>query len=115
MKLDDIVLDGMGLLIPPGEEGQITSRRQEHELARCQGLVIHPDSAPHFHIDDLYIDRHSIFVGWAPDGVPASRNIDFEMRNSRLVQFWAEVVIRVRNTSDQARAFYATIPVEDAR
>jgi hypothetical protein len=104
-----IVLDGMGLLIPPGAECAITSRRQEDPL-RCRSFVVPPDIAPHFHVVDLKIGHHSIFAGWAPDGVPASQNTDYSFaKNTRIVQYMMDVEIRVRNTSDQPRMFRATI------
>lgn len=109
MKPDEIVLDSMGFLIPPGEEGLITSPRQKVRF-QCQRFVVPTAIAPHFHVVDFKIGNHSIFVGWAPDGIPAAQNIDVElMKIARIVQYMMDVMIRVRNTSDQPRVFHATI------
>lgn len=109
---DEIVLDGMGLLIPPGGKCRITSRRRpEQAPLRCQRFVVPIEMAEHFRVIDLRIGNYSVFagfVGW-PNGIPASRNIDFELENSRLVHFAMDVTIEVRNTSDQPRMFCATI------
>lgn len=107
---DEIILDGMGLLIPPGAECVITSRRQEEPL-RCQRFVVPTDIMPHFHVLDLKIGHHSVFVGWAPDGVPAAQNIDFAFaaKKAQIVQYMMDVEIRVRNTSDQSHVFHATL------
>lgn len=112
IKADEIVLDCLGMVIPPGEWCLITSHRREPSEGpfRCQRLEVRSDLAPHFHIEDLKIGNHSVFASLdLPHGVPATEHIDFDRSDVKIVQVCVFVEIQVRNTSDRPLIFTAVI------